>query len=281
MFLQAERHFGWYKEYRLSPTSFPPPLSLRDLEVQSRKGLIRAASDLASLATDEVYFAAMAPFLPQLQILPTPQRELWHELVAIPPWFTLYGGTALALHLGHRESIDFNFFGTRLIDPDEVLALELLQGATILEKAPQTLTVGVERGGWVKLSFFGVPHLPLLRPPLFAPDNQLRVASLLDIAGTKAAVVQKRAEAKDYIDIDALITHGIALPAILAAGQALYGHTFAPQSALKALCYFEEESLMSLPHELKVRLIEAVHNTELDKIPVLSVLKTPDKGDED
>jgi hypothetical protein len=223
----------------------------------------------------------MAPFLPQLQILPTPQRELWHELVAIPPWFTLYGGTALALHLGHRESIDFNFFGTRLIDPDEVLALELLQGATILEKAPQTLTVGVERGGWVKLSFFGVPHLPLLRPPLFAPDNQLRVASLLDIAGTKAAVVQKRAEAKDYIDIDALITHGIALPAILAAGQALYGHTFAPQSALKALCYFEEESLMSLPHELKVRLIEAVHNTELDKIPVLSVLKTPDKGDED
>jgi len=209
----------------------------------------------------------MQPFLPQLAILPPPQRQLWLELGAVPSCFTLYGGTALALHLGHRESIDFDFFGALHFDSDEILSLELLRGATILEKAPQTLTVGVDRDGWVKLSFFGVPNLPLLRPPLITPDNQLRVASLLDIAGTKVAVVQKRAEAKDYIDIDALITSGIELRTMLAAGQALYGNKFAPESALKALCYFEEESLASLPTDMKVRLVKAVQSVDLDSLP--------------
>ena len=46
------------------------------------------------------------------------------------------------------------------------------------------------------------------RPPHVAKDNGLQVASLLDLAGTKASVVQLRSEAKDYVDIDALITLG-------------------------------------------------------------------------
>jgi hypothetical protein len=51
----------------------------------------------------------------------------------------------------------------------------------------------------VKVSFFGLPNLPRLSPPPVAKDNGLAVASLLDLAGTKASVVQMRAEAKDYI----------------------------------------------------------------------------------
>ena len=48
-------------------------------------------------------------FTPRLDILPPPQRRLWDELAAIPPEFVLYGGTAIALHLGHRQSVDFDF----------------------------------------------------------------------------------------------------------------------------------------------------------------------------
>ena len=46
-------------------------------------------------------------FEPRLDILAEPQRELWPELDAVPPEFVMYGGTALALHLGHRMSDDF------------------------------------------------------------------------------------------------------------------------------------------------------------------------------
>jgi Nucleotidyl transferase AbiEii toxin, Type IV TA system len=56
-------------------------------------------------------------FIPRLDILPLPQRRLWDEFAGIPPEFVLYGGTAIALHLGHRESVDFDFFGSRSFDP--------------------------------------------------------------------------------------------------------------------------------------------------------------------
>ena len=58
-----------------------------------------------------------SPFLPRLDILPPAQRRLWDELTEVPPEFVLYGGTAIALHLGHRQSVDFDFFGIQPLDP--------------------------------------------------------------------------------------------------------------------------------------------------------------------
>jgi hypothetical protein len=48
-------------------------------------------------------------FVPRLDILPDAQRRLWPELARTPDNFTLYGGTAIALRLGHRQSADFYF----------------------------------------------------------------------------------------------------------------------------------------------------------------------------
>ena len=56
-------------------------------------------------------------FVPNLDILPAAQRTLWPELSATPDNFTLYGGTALALRLGHRASVDFDFFSNDSFDP--------------------------------------------------------------------------------------------------------------------------------------------------------------------
>jgi hypothetical protein len=169
-------------------------------------------------------------FEPRLDALPPAQRRLWDELDTIPAEFVLYRGTALALHLGHRQSVDFDFFGSRAFQPRELTdGLALLATATITQQAPNTLSVTVDRGRPVRLSFFGVPAIPRLRAPLIAPHNLLRVASLLDIAGTTASVVQQRAEAKDYLDIDAMLIDGrIDLPTALAAAKAIYGAQFNP-----------------------------------------------------
>jgi hypothetical protein len=81
-------------------------------------------------------------FVPRLDILPPPQRLLWHELSAVPPEFVLYGGTAIALHLGHRESVDFDFFGDRPLDPSLLVpALPFLVGATVTRSASRTPSV--------------------------------------------------------------------------------------------------------------------------------------------
>ncbi len=211
-------------------------------------------------------------FRPRLDILPPAQRRLWDELAAVPAHFVLYGGTALALHLGHRQSEDFDFFADRNIDPAELYrTTPFLAAAQITQQEPNTLTCLIDRGAPVKVSFFGLPHLARIRPPVVAKDNGLRVASLLDIAGTKAAVVQQRAQAKDYIDIDALIVDGgIDLPMQLAAARAVYGSAFAPTPTLKALTYFGDGDLPSLPSSVKNRLTKAASTVDPLRLPSLS-----------
>ena len=54
-------------------------------------------------------------FNPCFEILPSAQKNLWPELAGVPPHFVLYGGTALALRLGHRVSVDFDFFSSKTI----------------------------------------------------------------------------------------------------------------------------------------------------------------------
>jgi Nucleotidyl transferase AbiEii toxin, Type IV TA system len=214
-----------------------------------------------------------ADFTPRLDILPPPQRRLWDELAAVPGEFVLYGGTALALHFGHGQSVDFHFFGSQPLDLAlSVPAIPFLAGAIETQRAPNTFGCTVDRGGVIQLSFFGLPGLPHLSPPLIAPDNGLQVASLLDLAGTKASVVQVRAEAKDYIDIDALLTDGrIDLPTALAAARAIYGTKFNPQNTLKALSYFEDGNLRRLPQPVRDRLARAAREVDLDRLPVIAV----------
>ena len=209
-------------------------------------------------------------FVPRLDILPPPQLTLWAELVNVPSEFTLYGGTAVALQLGHRQSIDFDFFGTRVIDTDSLYReVPFLRGAKIIQQERNTLTCLVDRDGPVKVSFFGLPHIRSIEPPYVVSENKLKVASLIDLAGMKAAVVQHRAEAKDYFDLDAIMSAGIGLPAALAAAQYIYGSQFNPQITLKALSYFDDGDLQSLPHDLRARIVKAVAATDLAHLPSL------------
>jgi hypothetical protein len=95
-----------------------------------------------------------AGFQPNLAILPAPQRQLWSELGAVPGEFA------------------------RLFDPAILAArLPFLNGATITQQAPNTLSAIVERGGPVQISFFGLPDIARLRPPHIASGNGLRIAS--------------------------------------------------------------------------------------------------------
>lgn len=223
----------------------------------------------------------IADFQPKLNCLPAPQRLLWDELDTVPEEFVLYGGTALALHLGHRESADYDFFGDRHFNPARLQEkIPFLLGARIIQQEPNTLSVVVDRDGPVKVSFFGVPGIRRLQTPHMSPDNGLQIASLLDLAGTKAAVVQQRAEAKDYRDIDAILQDGhIDLPMALACARAIFGPTFNPQLTLKALSYFGDGNLSRLPPEIQDRLVEAAREVDLDKLPEIAPLKRgPDPG---
>ena len=208
---------------------------------------------------------------PKLDILPPAQKRLWDELIDVPPEFVLYGGTAIALYLGHRVSVDFDFFGCLSFDPDDLYGtVPFLNGAQVVQKGPDTLGCLVERGGPVQVSFFGVPGLGRVREPLVVAETGLKVADPIDLAAMKAAVVQKRAEARDYVDLDALIgLAGIDLPTALSAARQVYGPSFNPQITMKALCYFEDGNLPTVPGDVRERLVTAVKAVDLDRLPRL------------
>ena len=112
--------------------------------------------------------------------------------------------------------------------------------------------------------------MTVLREPLQFPDNGVRIASLIDLAGMKAAVVQQRAEAKDYLDLYALINQEtIDLPTALAAAIRIYPDSFQPQLTLKALTYFGDGDLHTLPESVRLGLVEAVRAVALDRLPDL------------
>jgi len=182
--------------------------------------------------------------------------------------FTLYGGTALALRLGHRASVDFDFSSNAPCNPDELAqSLPYLKDAERIQVAPNTLTCRVDRGGPVLLSFFGNLGLGQVAAREHVQKMALYVASLLDLAGTKVAVIQQRAEVKDYLDIDALLQHGIDLPTALAAGAVVYGRSFNPLITLKALSYFDDVPMLAI--DVRKRLTATVAGVDVTKLPVL------------
>lgn len=171
-------------------------------------------------------------------ILPEAQKELWNELNQTPKKFVLYGGTALALQLGHRDSIDFDFFSSRDFDPEELLkTIPYLKNAGIDQLEKGTLSVSVKPtpdSQRVHLSFFHV-DLPQIKAPKLV-DNTIRVASIIDVFGMKCATISQRVERKDYLDINAIIKEGgYALNEGLGAAQAIYGRSYIPETTLRAL----------------------------------------------
>jgi predicted nucleotidyltransferase component of viral defense system len=196
-------------------------------------------------------------FEPKLSVLPEAQRLLWLELRQVPRRFVLYGGTALALRLGHRQSEDFDFFTDAPMPPDELLHVTpLLKEATVRQVAPNTLTVEIGRTTAVKLSFFGL-NVRRVHEAETTADGVLQVASLLDLAAFKVAVLPQRIETKDYLDVYALLENGMDLKDALGAASAVYGERFNPCLTLKALAYFKDGNLHALPDRVKAVLRKA------------------------
>ena len=205
---------------------------------------------------------------PRLDILPPPQRALWDELKEIPSGFVLYGGTGLALRLGHRQSEDFDFFSNESFRPDELeRRIPFLQGSQRLQSSPDTLVSLIDRNGPVKVSFFGGLSLRRVQDPERAEGPGLWVASLLDLAATKVKVVQDRAEVKDYLDVSRILAEGVDLAKALGAARAVYGSVFNPLLSLKALSYFADGDLRSLSEAVRSSLTDAVTRIDPNEIP--------------
>ena len=215
-----------------------------------------------------------ATFEPRLDILPACQRRLWPELDAVPSAFVLYGGTGLALQLGHRVSEDFDFFSSSGFEPARLrLRLPFFKD---LDPADQdawvhykrdNLEAFVNRDGVVKVAFFGgLDTLRRIEDPRRAAGSRVWVASLIDLAGMKMRVIQVRGSWKDYVDIHTLVTHGVDVPTGLAAAQAI-DPSFDPITSIRALQFYGDGTLNRVPVAMQRDLTRWAQAVDLCELP--------------
>jgi hypothetical protein len=214
----------------------------------------------------------MNSFVPRLEILPPSQKAVWSSLAPLrTAGFVLYGGTAIALRLAHRQSIDFDFFSDRPLDKSGLYTvLPILADVTVIQDTPDSLSVLVSvdvaaAREYVKLSFFGGIDNGRVSEPEVTADGIMLVAALADMMAHKLKVILQRIEAKDYRDIAAMLNYGMRLDEGLAGACALFGKTFQPSESLKALVYFEGGDLNALAGEERAVLVSAVKNVK--KVP--------------
>lgn len=206
----------------------------------------------------------MRTFKPHTDILPQSQQKLYPLLRGLAPLgFVLYGGTAIALRLGHRTSVDFDFFSEQHLDKNAIShAFELSRTATVLQEQQNTwvllVPIDTNKKEHVKVSFFGGITFGRVGEPEFTEDHILCVASLDDLMATKLKVLLQRSEAKDYRDIAAMVTKQVSLSSGLSAARLLYGPNFQPSESLKALTYFQDGDLHTLQETERQTLVAAV-----------------------
>jgi Nucleotidyl transferase AbiEii toxin, Type IV TA system len=150
------------------------------------------------------------------EVLSTAQKELLLEVgpILTGEGFYLGGGTALALQLGHRRSVDLDWFThERMKEPNQLVELLREQEVPFVSKqlAEGTLHGRVRR---IRLSLLAYPY-PLLQPLVEDPAWPCRLASLADLAAMKLAAVAGRGSKKDFVDLYALGNAGLELGEML------------------------------------------------------------------
>jgi hypothetical protein len=210
-------------------------------------------------------------FEPKTKILPQAQLEIWPLLAPTRALsFVLYGGTAIALHLGHRASVDFDFFKFEAIDKAGIEAsFEFMHNAQTIQEGKDTLVIAVPMpSGPVKVSFFGGLAIGRVNEPMQTKDSTLLVASIDDLLATKLKAILDRAEAKDYRDIAAILSTGVSLEKALGAFSKMYHRD--PGLALRAIGYFKDGDLPSLSkHDQDLLRTERDRVSEIPEVPII------------
>jgi hypothetical protein len=158
----------------------------------------------------------------------------------------LAGGTAAALHLGHRISVDFDFFTPAEFSPRDYATQLAKIGAFNEETAEKGTITGKFQG--VRFSLFLYEY-----PLLFETEEfkSLRIADIRDISAMKVDAIAGRGAKRDFIDLYFICRSGYGLKEILGYYDKKYGTLASNRIHIyKSLVYFDDAEQDSMPHML-------------------------------
>jgi len=152
--------------------------------------------------------------------------------------FYLAGGTALALQLGHRRSVDFDFFSPKPIERNllaKIKKIFVFSEITAAIDNPDELTVFVDS---VKITFLKYPFPILTKLIKF---KGIKILSAKEIGIAKAYAIGRRGSYKDYVDLYFILKKKIAsLAETINLAAKKYGFDFNSRLFLEQLLYLED-----------------------------------------
>ena len=159
--------------------------------------------------------------------------------------FYLAGGTAVAIHLGHRRSVDLDWFAGHAIGDPLVLAKRLADRG--LHLAVDKVASGKLHGrlDQTRVSFLEYRY-PLLAHRVNWPEYQCQLAGLDDLAGMKLSAIAQRGAKKDFMDLYALVTNHRPLSELLATYRRKYEIEDVAH-VLYSLAYFDDADRERMP----------------------------------
>ena len=159
----------------------------------------------------------------------------------------LAGGTGMALQLGHRVSLDLDFFNERDFD-SSTLRAELGRRGKLEVQAQDSNTLHVLFDG-VRLSYLRAES-PFLFETI--PYRKLQVADPRDIAAMKIVAIAGRGSRKDFIDLYTYLEAGGDFPSLMEIVGRKYEKTsFNEMHLLRSLIYFDDAESEPMPRMLR------------------------------
>src|SRR3989344_4002137 len=170
------------------------------------------------------------------EILTKEQKELLPLIKLFKKDFGLVGGTAIALHIGDRESIDFDLFSLSEFENHKIRA-KIIRGKRIPrvlrdETGQYTMDIGP-----VKLTFF---HYPFEIKFNMNFENIIAMPDLLTLAAMKAYALGRRPKWKDYVDLYFIIKNCYSLKDICEKADKIFDKEFNEKLFRRQLAYFDD-----------------------------------------
>ncbi|MBQ6064127.1 MAG: nucleotidyl transferase AbiEii/AbiGii toxin family protein [Prevotella sp.] len=170
------------------------------------------------------------------EILNNQQMQLLPLMAQFRREYYLVGGTAIALYIGHRRSIDFDLFKPSAINHkrnlDKIAAYPFPHIVTRRVSEQMNLVVNN-----VKITFFQYPF-PI--EPTTKFDTYFRLPSLLQLAAMKAYALGRRSKWKDYVDLYFLLSDFFTIPDISTIATQTFGELYSEKMFRSQLCYFDD-----------------------------------------
>ena len=189
------------------------------------------------------------------EILNQNQMDLLNLIAEFKSEFYLVGGTAIALHIGHRRSIDFELFKAKSFNSSKIIAKIKSHNIPyiITRNVSEQLNMIIAE---VKFTFF---EYPFQITPEIKFENYIKLPTLLDLAAMKAYALGRRSKWKDYVDLYFIIKNHFTIKEISERAVIIFEQQFSEKLFRAQLSYFKDIDYT----ELVEYLSEPVDNEEI------------------